>query len=364
LTLRGERGLDPTAPRPATDGRDAAYTAHDVARALRHARVRQGLSVKDVGLRTGIPVSQLRAAETASLSLPDQLATLKTVRAYADFLGLPGDRYALALLEHWPTKGAPGGSGTSPTATIPAVPKPDGSGDGAGDATAGTAAGTAAATAPVPLITPVAPAREVGSEPFYAFEDTGVSPAVPAVGAPVYRGRGRVPAGLRVGVGVTAVAVATALAFLAIDRLRPSWLGVATPPSPAGARPTTPAPAPRAAHPAHHRTTAAPSVTLRPVTTTPASTVFRVGTSPFQLTVSATPIGPCWVQVSVPTATAPAFAGMLSPGQSTTVSVARSATVEVGSSSGRISVAVGSEHVLSTYAPRVAPSRTTFDTGS
>ena len=364
MTLRGERGLDPATPRPAIDGRGVGYTAHDVARALRRARVRQGLSVKDVALRTGIPVSQLRAAETASLSLPDQLATLKTVRAYADFLGLPGDRYALALLEHWPTKGAPGGSGTSPTATTPAIPMPDGSGVATGDPTAGTADGGGGATAPVPLITPVSPAPETSSEPFYAFEDTGVSPAVPAVGAPVYRGRGRVPAGLRVGVGVTAAAVATALAFLAIDRLHPSWLGVTTLTPPTGAHPTTPAPAPRAAHPVRHHTTAAPGVTLRPVTTTPASTVFRVGTSPFQLTVSATPTGPCWVQVSVPTATAPAFAGMLSPGQSTTVSVARSATVEVGSSSGRISVAAGSERLLSTYAPRVAPSRTTFDAGS
>ena len=364
MTLRGERGLDPTTPRPATDGRAVGYTAHDVARALRHARVRQGLSVKDVGLRTGIPVSLLRAAETGSLSLPDQLATLKTVRAYADFLGLPGDRYALALLEHWPTKGAPGGSGTNPTATTPVIPRSDGSSVAAGDPTPGTTAGGADATAPVPLVTPVPPAREVGSEPFYAFEDTGVSPAVPAAGAPVYRGRGRVPAGLRVGVGVTAVAVVTALAFLAIDRLHPSWLGVTTPTPPAGTRPATPAPAPRAGHPVHHHTTTAPGVTLRPVTTTPASTVFRVGTSPFQLTVSATPIGPCWVQVSVPTAAAPAFAGMLSPGQSTTVSVARSATVEVGSSSGRISVAAGSERLLSTYAPRVAPSRTTFDAGS
>src|SRR5487761_1592506 len=104
VALGYDRRMDMSTHALRADGVVEGFTAGDVARSLRRERSRQGLSVKDVSTRTGIPVAQLRAAETGALNLPDQLSTLKTVRRYADFLGLPGDRYALALLEHWPTK--------------------------------------------------------------------------------------------------------------------------------------------------------------------------------------------------------------------------------------------------------------------
>src|SRR5487761_969023 len=119
VALGYDRRMDMSTHALRADGVVEGFTAGDVARSLRRERSRQGLSVKDVSTRTGIPVAQLRAAETGALNLPDQLSTLKTVRRYADFLGLPGDRYALALLEHWPTKaGLPTSSPVAPTAAV------------------------------------------------------------------------------------------------------------------------------------------------------------------------------------------------------------------------------------------------------
>jgi hypothetical protein len=42
---------------------------------------------------------------------------LKVLRHYADFLGLPGDRYLLVLVEHWPT-----GSLSAPVVTVHTAP--------------------------------------------------------------------------------------------------------------------------------------------------------------------------------------------------------------------------------------------------
>ena len=80
----------------------APLSAREVGRSLRRARTTLGLSLKDVSERTGLPSELLRAAEVGTLDESDQLGTLRTVRHYADFLGLPGDRYALAVLECWP----------------------------------------------------------------------------------------------------------------------------------------------------------------------------------------------------------------------------------------------------------------------
>lgn len=78
-----------------------------IARTLHQERIRQGLSLRDVSVRTGIPVSQLHASETGVLrSSDDQISALKAVQHYAVFLGLPGDCFVLALVEHWPTRAA------------------------------------------------------------------------------------------------------------------------------------------------------------------------------------------------------------------------------------------------------------------
>src|SRR5579862_9188980 len=103
VALRYDRRARPGEAGQAAIGH--GYSTADVGRALRQERTRQGLSLRDVSMRTGIPQDQLRAAETGSFDRPDGLAALKTVRRFADHLGLPGDRYALAILEQWPTRG-------------------------------------------------------------------------------------------------------------------------------------------------------------------------------------------------------------------------------------------------------------------
>ncbi len=364
MVLRSDRRMLPAAPDPAP-----GFTVTDVGRLLSRERNRQGLSLQDVGKRTGIPVDQLRAAETGVLDRPDGLATLKTVRRYADFLGLPGDRFALAILERWPTKGGPhpfgpparpdGGHGapaalhephlTGPTAAIPAL-GPLTVPDGPGPTTTGGA----------PWRQGTAKAPAVGGSGTHggAFFDTGVTAAVRAPDGQVWRRpRGGVPAGLQIVVVLLALAVLAGVALLAIDRLRPSWLRTiglvhAAPPAAAGST------NPGTAHASGHA--AAQTAALEP-TTGAAGTTFVVRAPVFTVTLTS-PGGPCWMQVTTGTSTAPLYAGVIDPGASHTFSHVRSLVVEMGSTAGRLSISSAAGDVKA-YAPRGVPYKITVRTG-
>jgi hypothetical protein len=92
-------------------------SAQELGRALRRVRTRQGLRIEDVSARTGLALDQLQGLENGALDASaDRMAVLRTLRRYADFLGLPGDRYVLALVDHWPAPAAP------PAAAVPAPP--------------------------------------------------------------------------------------------------------------------------------------------------------------------------------------------------------------------------------------------------
>jgi len=59
--------------------------------------------------------------------LADRVETLQALRHYADFLGLPGDRYALLLIDLWPSASvnrslAEALSATSATLAAPSAP--------------------------------------------------------------------------------------------------------------------------------------------------------------------------------------------------------------------------------------------------
>jgi hypothetical protein len=350
----------------------SAFTAADVGRSLRRERVRQGLSLRDVGVRTGISEDQLRAAEAGALQHPDQLATLKTVRRYADLLGLPGDRYALAILERWPTRGRPGtGPGVPVAPAHSAEPDPTGATAPAGGGRDAGAAAAATATLAwpsfdAPLDAPFdAPFDTVYDSPYDTAYDTGVTPAVPLFDTSSVVRRRKPPLALRSAVAVLAVAVLAGGALLAIHRIHPSWLGAfglarATPGhrvlgSTAGGAPSSPNAGPRAAAGMSAATAGSPSgaKSLRADEVSTAAGTVDAGASPFTVVVSAVG-GPSWVQVSSPATATPLFSGTIAPGTSRSFTAGTSAAVRLGSVAGRVAVRSRSGR-LPAFAPPAAP---------
>ncbi len=75
----------------------------EMGRILRRARTRQGLRIEDVYDQIAIPVADLESLESGTIDrMPDRVQLLKALRRYAEFLGLPGDRFALTLIDRWP----------------------------------------------------------------------------------------------------------------------------------------------------------------------------------------------------------------------------------------------------------------------
>lgn len=415
-------------------GTISGYTVADVGRLLTRARTKRGLSLRDVSNRIGVPQDQLRAAETGQLAARDGLATLKTVRRYADYLGLPGDRFALAILENWPTRGSdarslhpgavtegPAPLQTSPTAAFPALHTATGASSAdTGEKTqmvarpttsnlvtpaAGStpAHGSAPAAGPVPVtgktpaagstpargtqrpadsqataptsaISRVAPARERSATSMWsgaAFSDTGMAPAVRARSTQIVRRRRRVPAVLQVAIVLVSLGVLAGAAFLAVDRLHPSWLSKIgltsqTTSVAAGtdaARPTTTGSNTHATSTpstgAAARGSTASRKSLRLDKTSSSTATVNAGASTFVATVRAVG-GPCWVEVTTPTSSAPVFAGDVTAGASESFTEAKTLVVEMGSTSGRLSVK-SSAGTLGPTAPTAVPYRFTID---
>ncbi|MDA8355886.1 MAG: helix-turn-helix domain-containing protein [Actinomycetota bacterium] len=351
-------------------------TPDELARSLRRVRTRQGLRLEDVSARTGLPLHQLQAIEAGRYeAVADRVAVLRTLRHYADHLGLPGDRYVLILVDHWPAPPSPQPqivalhtgqvpAGAPATATFQAAPP-------TGFSTAGIPglADTGAATAMVPAWGP----------PVGGMHDTGVTDAVPSAAfvpdsrtrEPRPRPADRSPLALRLGVALVALAIVAGVAGLVIHRYEPKWLssiGITTArTTPGGGGTTSPS---RPASPS----TSAPRDT-KPKTTAAKMTVDKTSPSTATLDVSAPSFvvkvavasSDSWVQVTGP-ATAGAtpgvlFSGLLSAGQSKTFTVDSSLTVEIGSVAAQTAVTVGST-LIGTYDPAVAPYTMTFQTAT
>lgn len=348
----------------------------EVARSLRRARTRQGLRLEDVSARTGLPLQQLQALETGAVDrIPDRVAVLRTLRRYADHLGLPGDRFVLAAVDHWPT--APGHPTTVVPVPPPAEPAPGTWLPGTGTAPAVApavatrvappgwspeATGRAAATAPAATATTAAvaatgqaPAVHPGTAqvPATPFRDTGVVPAYqPPTGPRASRPhRRRTPLGLRILVGAVGVAVLAGVAGLLVDHFEPRWLqdlGITH-------RPHTP-PAAAGSHGATGTSTTAGTTTqstFAVASTTPTSATLAVRSPSFTVQLTAVN-GSAWIQATAAGKTAPTYAGVLTPGASKTFSVQHALVVQVGSVAAHLAVSVGGRAV-GTYVPTAAP---------
>lgn len=365
--LRYERKVRPAVGDMASDPRRPPGVA-DVGRALRRERLRQGLSRRDVSRRLGISEDRLRAAEAGLLGRTDRLSALRTVRSFADLLGLPGDRFAQIVLERWPSPPPAGSQGRparrdEPTATIPAVRTAFSPSSPGGEILFGSPFTPFDADF-VTYDGSFDPADgPFGTGDFAAFtgDATGITPVVPSPGSGDGRPRA-LPVPVRAAAAALVLAVLAAGAMLAVDRMHPSWLqGIGLTRSD---RPAAPAPVGHKTSPTAKAADArgasgasGPVVAdaMRPSSTSEDTAALDPGPGPVRVTLSA--VGaPCWAQVTDGASDAPLYSGDITAGSSRTFTIAGTsgAEIEIGSGAGRVSVTSASG-TLSTYRPPVAP---------
>jgi len=349
----------------------------EIGRFLRRERTRQGLPIEEVSARTGLAPQVLQGLEGGTVDrLPDRVQTLKVLRRYADFLGLPGDRYVLVLVDHWPT-------GSLATPVVSMRPAPPVAAVPLASVGLGAAIANPEDTAAVPVVTPSGPgwhdqasggvpSRDQlppGAEGSHswpppptsavpgaqdpataqvprAVDVTGPLPAVPSWPD---GGRPRPSLALRLVVAVLVLALLTGIAGIVINWTRPQWLrdlGITRSSAP-GASPSTTA------------TTAAPAVVTQLPSGAGAAT-FAVRAPSF--VVAVVPAGSAsWVQATASGAQSPLFAGIVQAGSRQSFVVHDGLVVQTGSSSARVYVSVGNK-LVGYYAPPSAPFTITFQT--
>ncbi len=368
---------------------------YELARSLRRVRTRQGLRLEDVSARTGLPFHQLQAIETGTFDVAtDRVAVLRTLRRYADFLGLPGDRYVLVLVDHWPPPPPVGGASASPATQIVAIhtgPVPTGVVPGPGPSTGPATGVLPARPSPQPVLTGgtaatgMLPVGAVGSQALgIGLHDTGITAAVPSPRSTPYQTgpTSRTPVLLRLLVALVALALVVGVAGLLIHHFEPRWLSsigitakspaTASPPgtstaSPPGTSTASPASTPkRSGTTGGSKTKSTGKATMTVDKTSSSSATFVVTAPTFTVKV-AVPSSDSWVQVkgpaTSPTTSSVLFSGLLTAGQSKSFVVQSKLTVTIGSVAALISVSVGNT-LVGSYDSTVAPFAMTFQTAT
>ena len=357
----------------------------DLAVALRRARTRQGLRLEDVAGRTGIPTAQLEALESGTTDrLADQIVTVRALRRYADFLGLPGDQFALLLVELWPVGGRSGpmaplapayadagvgsptvvtvlpasGGPTAASTVLPVAAGPPAAGilgSPPAPAFSDTAGVPAVPAGFIPAAVPEGVRYVTGSVPVYTAQtpvfvaDTGQTPVVPGNRPPSRSRRRRGVTFLQVLVVLVGVLLVLGLAGLAINRWHPQLLRTLHLPHSAIAPSPSTTPTSSATHPT---TPPAPAVfTITSSSAVAASATVRAPS----FTLAVVPVGgPSWVQVSDASHPNPIFSQVVPALQAETFPNETTVTVQVGSSAGRIFIKVDNK-VVGYYFPTTAP---------
>ena len=401
-----------SAPRRALDPVDPA-SVPDLARSLRQVRLQRGLDLEEAAAACGLPVGQLEDFEAGTVSrLPDRVAVLKGLRRYADSLGLPGERYVLVMVEHWPdeevvtssvlTMGVQGeavamGAGPITTATTAVTTGPEANSlflvpetltttaalpAYALPAANGLAAAASEANAPAADGAPAwangtADGDATTDQVPIVLADTGVTPAVRAWRPRVATFDGD-SATVQYLSGFLAVLLVIGCAWLGVNHWRPQWLRSIHIPYTSKSLPlATAAPkttAPTAAGSTGPSATTATTAKTAPPVTTPQGhgtsdkelritsvagdhATFAVRASKFVVQVHCVG-GDAWVQVSGSTPT-PVFAQIVPENGTKNFQGEGQLTMVIGSSAARLTILHGTK-VIGTYTPPSAPFSMTF----
>lgn len=351
----------------------------EVGQSLRLARARQGLGLEQVSAATGLPIAHLHALEEGTSDrLPDRVAVLKTLRHYADFLHLPGDRFVLSLvdrsapldMEPSPLRVANGvpadhWSGVNPVAprsrTGPAGREANGSWDAVDVPTdpprlpaqnqtgavsvVSTGAGGLAGPDPAHITDPVTAVRNTPATGLHTT--TAEVPVQPRV-TDAERDRRPAPTQpasirlLHLLVAIVLLALLVGAAGLVINAVRPQWLrslGFT-----------------RAGQPTQHQSGTSHRrrpVAVSQVASNSAQATYLVHAPLFTVTVTAVG-GPSWIEVTDAAHSTPLYASDVVPGQAVHFTERNSLTIQFGSSAARIAISVD-QRPISSYVPQVAP---------
>jgi Helix-turn-helix domain len=322
----------------------------DIGRALRAARERADYSVLQASTRASLSVHDVEAMESGTVSrLRDRVETLRSLRTYADSLGLPGNDYVLAVLDLWPSveSGAPRAvdSGQVPVVSLSAAPAGGHSpaGDGATGVTDFSISGV---VSPLGVDT----YSETGA---FAILETGEMPAV----------RQTPPSWLKGLVIVAAVLVVLGIFVLVEhDNFSPWARSVRTDANhwvhngevAAGVTSNPP-------KTTHHHTAGgkapAPKVTVVE-NVTASSTSITVHASSFRVEIAAARAS-SWFEVTDSTQPTPVYQQVLPAGQTMSFTVTHTLTVETGSGAARTYIFEGLK-LIGYYIPQKAPYTVTF----
>ncbi|MCL4422997.1 MAG: helix-turn-helix domain-containing protein [Actinobacteria bacterium] len=323
-----------------------ALTLKDLCATLSGARQARGCSQLAASINTGIPLDHIEGLETGSIGVfEDQMALLKELRAYADYLGLSGRDLVVALVDSWTasdrvlspppgcaqtiprvtstTKGNAGfgpddtvlpGTSQLVTATL-SMPNLGRSGR--------SVALSSASDAPTTVHVQLTPTSQVPAVAQVIKESGNPAPAsyLPhpeqllqvrnnEAGPAWAGGRAKPPASLKAAVWLASALLLLALAALAIDYLRPGLLArldlantASTSALPSNTKPL------QQNSPTASSKPSLPPKAFRQTSSSATGASYVIYGHSFSLTISAS--RPCWLEVISPDSSKPVFAGIV-----------------------------------------------------
>ncbi len=320
----------------------------DIGRSLRRAREQADLSVEEAADRAGLECSDVGGLESITAGhMRDRVETLRSLRAYADSLGLSGSDYVMAVVDLWPTLGPsptrPIDSGQVPVVSVSAAP--EGGHSPAGDDRTGVTEFSISG-----VVSPLDPGT---------FHDTGPIPIVETGEIPVVSQSP--PTWLKALVVATATLVAVGIITLTEHSQFSSWeKDIRT----------------DSTHWFHNAQVAAgvatkqtqPKRAISHGAVPKVAIVQHTGTDLVTLNVHATNFtvkmvaykNPSWIQVTNIEQRVPIYEQVLAGGDAYSFNVDKSFTVETGSASARAFLYEGNK-LIAYYFPTKAPFTITFN---
>lgn len=347
-------------------------SARELGRTLRRIRTRRGLRLEDVSARTGLSLDMLEKLENGAVeNVADRVDVLRTLRRFADFLGLPGDRYVLILVDNWPsaagpspqivplqpaagTAGTAGGTGPVAVATVAPSPAPQPQAPlDTGTVPAVPAPLATAASATSSTVTASASTASLGR----SVVDTGPTPAIRIARrtpeTPPPRRSLWTSFTVRAGVVILVAVVVLGSGYVAVHHYEPAWLsdlGITSATHPHKSK--TPPP----------KHTVAPKTTVVESCTPTGSTSATCSVNAPSYVVHVTAVGATsWVQATQNGSVL--FSGTVLTGATQQFTVTQPVTLVVGSSAAHVFVYHGSKEI-GFYFPQAAPFTLTFVVGT
>ncbi|HVB90795.1 MAG TPA: helix-turn-helix transcriptional regulator [Acidimicrobiales bacterium] len=329
----------------------ASASLPDIGRSLRLARQQAEFSVEEAASLAALTSGEVEDLESGAVSrMRDRVETLRSLRRYADALGLPGHDFLLAVVELWPpperVPSRPGDSGQVPTVSVSAAPEGGHSpaGDGRTGVTDFSISGVVSPLAPSPI-------HDTGQIPIV---DTGEIPAV-RQSPPTWLKGLVVAAGILVVLGIFALTEHSHFsAWTRMTSRDPGhWIHDAEVAAGLTSNP--------AGHSPARANRGLPSVVM---VQNPAANLVTVNVHASHFTVKIAAVKyPSWVQVTDTNQQAPIFEQVLAGGADYSFSVQGTMTVETGSGSARAYLYEDGKFI-GFFFPTKAPYTLTFHTVS